>query len=264
MQHHVYFWLKEEHRNEADFRAFEEGMSGLLKLKGLLGGFWAVLKLVTGLWAAHHGLLVGLVLLVNGITAFSLARFFGLIFAGQPQPMTVRSPEPIWLMVVPMMLGVGFTLHLPLILQVLGLMPTFAGLNMDMALVLTWASVIGLSLGALLYGGRLGTAPDKLMPKSIQNLLAFDFYTPRLYRLSVVLGVDRLSRLTDWLDRYLVDGLVNFVGLASLLSGETLKYNNSGRFQFYVLTISLCVAVISIVMSWHYLPSVFTAAFSRW
>ena len=42
MQHHVYFWLKEEHRNEADFRAFEEGMSGLLKLKGLLGGFWAV------------------------------------------------------------------------------------------------------------------------------------------------------------------------------------------------------------------------------
>lgn len=42
MQHHVYFWLKEERRNEADRRAFEGGLSALLKLKGLLGGFWAV------------------------------------------------------------------------------------------------------------------------------------------------------------------------------------------------------------------------------
>jgi NAD(P)H-quinone oxidoreductase subunit 5 len=71
-----------------------------------------------------------------------------------------------------------------------------------------------------------------------------------------------LSTLADWLDRYLVDGLVNLVGFASLVSGETLKYNNSGRFQFYMLTISICVAVISIVMSWRYLPNLFTAALS--
>ena len=78
----------------------------------------------------------------------------------------------------------------------------------------------------------------------------------------MVFGVAALSTVTDWLDRYLVDGVVNLVGLASLVSGETLKYNNSGRLQFYVLTISVCVAVISIVMSWRYLPGVFTAAFS--
>jgi NAD(P)H-quinone oxidoreductase subunit 5 len=93
-------------------------------------------------------------------------------------------------------------------------------------------------------------------------LLAFDFYTPRLYRGSIVLSVDLLSRLTDWLDRYLVDGFVNFVGLASIFSGEALKYNNSGRLQFYVLTISVCVAFISILMSWQYIPGLLTAALS--
>lgn len=41
MEHHVYFWLKEEHQNEADRKAFEGGLAKLFTLKGLLGGFWA-------------------------------------------------------------------------------------------------------------------------------------------------------------------------------------------------------------------------------
>lgn len=42
MEHHVYFWLKDEHKNEADLKAFEAGLSSLFNLEGLLGGFWAV------------------------------------------------------------------------------------------------------------------------------------------------------------------------------------------------------------------------------
>ena len=61
------------------------------------------------------------------------------------------------------------------------------------------------------------------------------------------------SKATDWLDRYVVDGLVNLVGVASLFSGETLKYGNTGRLQFYVLTIALGVALLAIVMTWQYL-----------
>ncbi len=236
--------------------ALAVGAFGLVALPPL-GGFWAMLKLTTELWADHQAVLVGVVLAVNWITAFSLARVFGLIFAGEPQQMTLRAPEPLWLMVLPMMAGVGFTLHLPLILEVLHLLPSWASLNTDMALVLTWASTFGFGIGALLYIGRPLKEPALVVPAKIRNLLAFDFYTPRLYRSSVVLGVDLLSRLTDWLDRYLVDGIVNAVGLASLVSGEALKYNNTGRLQFYILTISVGVAVIGIVMSWRYLPDLF-------
>ena len=42
MEHHVYFWLKEERQNEADRRAFEAGLDALLTVKGLVSGFWAV------------------------------------------------------------------------------------------------------------------------------------------------------------------------------------------------------------------------------
>ncbi len=237
------------------------GVFGLVALPPL-GGFWAMLKLVSDLWANQQVGLVAIALGVNWIVALSLARAFGLMFAGTPNQMTRRAPEPLWLIVLPMVIMAGFTLHLPLVLKALGLLPTWATLSQDMALVIAWSSLLGLAIGTLLYVGRNLASPGKLLPTPLQNLLAFDFYTPRIYRSSVVLGVDLLSRMTDWLDRYLVDGLVNFVGAASLFAGEALKYNNSGRLQFYVLTIYICVAMISVAMSWQSLSGLITAAFS--
>ena len=40
MEHHVYFWLKEECKNAADRASFEQGLSDLLKLPGLVRGLW--------------------------------------------------------------------------------------------------------------------------------------------------------------------------------------------------------------------------------
>lgn len=227
-----------------------------------LGGFWALLKLTDGLWANDRGFLVGLVLVVNWVAAFSLARMFGLIFAGPSQQMTVRAPEPLWLIAIPMTLCAGFTLHLPMILGALELLPSWALLNKDMALLLTWSSLLGAAMGTVLYVGRLVKEPTSLIHGQVKNLLAYDFYTPKIYRNTIVLGVDVLSRITDWLDRYLVDGLVNFVGLASIFGGETLKYGNTGRLSFYVLTISAGVVLLAIFMSWHYLPFVLRAIFA--
>lgn len=227
-----------------------------------LGGFWALLKLTDGLWAEERGVLVGLVLVVNWIAIFSLVRLFGLMFAGPTQQMTVRAPEPLWLIVVPMTLCAGFTLHLPMIMESLNLLPSWALLNKDMALLLTWSSLLGAAISGVLYVGRLVKNPASLILSPLQNLLAYDFYTPRIYRNTIVLGVDLLSRITDWLDRYLVDGFVNFVGLASLFGGETLKYGNSGRLQFYVLTISAGVVLLAVFMSWQSLPLVLRAIFA--
>ena len=229
------------------------GIAGLVGLPPL-GGFWALLELTNGLWVNGQNSWVFLVLAVNWVSAFSLMRLFGLIFAGPTQQMTIRAPEPIWFIIVPMMMMVGFTLHLPLILGSLGLLPAWADLNKDLALLLTWSTLLGGAMGAVLYVGRMMENPSRLMQRSLQNLLAYDFYTPKLYRNTVVLFVDRLSRLTDWLDRYVVDGLVNFLGLASLFGGETLKYGNTGQSQFYILTIVVGVILFGFGMSWAYLP----------
>lgn len=42
MEHHVYFWLKEEHQNDVDRAMFEQGLASLLTIGLVAGGRWAV------------------------------------------------------------------------------------------------------------------------------------------------------------------------------------------------------------------------------
>jgi len=42
MDHHVYFWLKEERNHPSDRAAFENGLAGLFDIPLVKGGRWAV------------------------------------------------------------------------------------------------------------------------------------------------------------------------------------------------------------------------------
>lgn len=227
------------------------------------GSFWALLNLADTLWATQPWL-VGVVLLVNALTAFSLVRVFGLIFGGKPQQMSQRSPEALWLLVLPMTLLLGFTLHLPLVLESLSLLPNWTALNKDVAMLLFWSSVFGCALGGIVYLGNAIPKPVQLPSKALQNLFAYDFYTPNLYRLSIVFAVDRVSKIVAWVDRFIVDGIVNLVGLASILGGESLKYSTSGQSQFYALTILIGISILGAFLSfphWSAYNSIFTSGF---
>lgn len=225
------------------------GYGGMTALPPL-GGFWALVALSDGVWSDQPWLF-GVILLVNGLTVFSGMRLFGLVFLGKPQQMTVRSPEVLWPMVIPMMVLVGVVVHLPLILAALTLLPAWGDLNKMVVIPLVWSSVIGASLGWAVYWSSLWPKPVRLPLPFLQNLLAYDFYTPKLYRLSIVFGVDRISRLTDWCDRYIVDSVASVFGLATLFSGQSLKYSSFGQSQLYVLTITVGIlaAIFGVIWS---------------
>lgn len=230
-------------------------MSGLSYLAGAmglvalppLGTFWALLKLVDGLWL-QNPVLVAVVLLVNTLTGFSVIREFGLIFAGECQQMTVRSPETLWLVTLPATVLAGATIHLPIVFYQLGLLPQWSALNSGAGLLLATSSLLGCGLGVFIYIGNQFPRPIQLPWSSVQDFLAFDMYTPTLYRSSVVAGVDGISRLTDWLDRNVVDGVVNWIGRTSVSSGELLKYGNFGQTQLYLLTIISGVFILMLLL----------------
>lgn len=229
--------------------AFIVGTLGLIGFPPL-GSFWALFKLADGLWATHPTL-VGIIIIVNGLTTFSLTREFGLIFGGKPKQMSERSPEAIWLMVLPMVILSGFVLHLPLVLQSLSLLPDWATLNKDVALLLIWSSIFGCSISSIIYLGNI-PKPIRLPWQGLQNLFAYDFYTPKLYKITIIFGVAQLSKFADMLDKFVIDGIVNSVGLFSLLGGEGLKYSNNGQTQFYALTVLLGVGVLGTWLTWPF------------
>ncbi|MGB3636437.1 MAG: NAD(P)H-quinone oxidoreductase subunit F [Rivularia sp. (in: cyanobacteria)] len=229
--------------------AYIVGLLGLIAFPPL-GSFWALLELASQLWTTQPWL-VGVIVAVNALTAVSLTREFGLVWGGKPKPMSARSPEVSWQMTLPMMILFGLVLHLPLILQNLSLLPTWATVNQDVALLLIWSSIFGCSIGGVIYLGNI-PKPVRFPWKGLQDLFAYDFYTPKLYRGSIVLGVDLLSKLTDMVDRFVVDGIVNLVGLISLGGGENLKYSNSGQTQFYMFTVLLGVGLLGMIVTWQY------------
>ena len=237
-------------RMPATTSAFVVGTAGLVGLLPL-GGYWALSKGINALWV-YHPWLVAVFLLVNGITAFGLTRMFRLVFLGNPQPKTRRAPEVAWPMALPMVTLTVVTLMTPLILQQLSLLPPskYEFLIETPQLLLVTSSILGCSLGAVVYLPRTWSRSVRVPVKFVQDLLAYDFYVDRLYRVTVVFAVGAFSQITAWLDRHIVDGFVNLVGLATVISGQSLKYNTSGKTQFYALTILLGVSILALLMTW--------------
>ena len=228
--------------------AYIVGAAGLVAIPPL-GGFWALVQLGEHL-SNTHPWLFGLLLLVNGLATFSLTRVFGLVFGGKAKQMSERAPEVHWPMALPMLFLMGFTLHVPLILLQWQLIPDWSTLNTTVAGLLVLSSAVGCGLGSFIYLNNGFAKPVRFGTQSLQDLFAYDFYTEKLYRLTIVFVVDSISRVISWADRYIVDGAVNLVGMATVFGGQSLKYNVSGQTQFYALTILFGIAIFGIVVSW--------------
>ena len=105
----------------------------------------------------------------------------------------------------------------------------------------TITTLIGAGTAAYIYLNEDISKPIQLPSKALQDFFTYDLYTEDFYRVTIVFVVGLISQIIYWFDRYLVDGVINLVGLATIFGGETLKYNASGQTQFYFLSIFLGV-----------------------
>lgn len=225
--------------------AYAVGAAGLIGLLPL-GGFMVKLEWMETF--AERPWLLLIMLFVNCLLSFNLLRAFSLIFLRSPQPKTRRAPEVAWPMAVPMVSLSLVTLFVPVMLS--AWLPP-GSITVDALSIgsLVGSSLLGCGLGWWLYF-RPVHDPDQIIWQPLQNFLAHDFRIGKLYELTVGVAVTQISRLSSWIDRYVVDGVVNFVGLATLFSGESLKYNTSGRYQFYMLTILVGLVLVSVLINW--------------
>ena len=228
--------------------AFVVGAAGMVTLLPL-GSFWAMLSWADGL-ALVSPWVTGVLVLVNGLTALNLTRVFRLIFWGTPQQKTRRAPEVGWQMALPMVFLTVLTLILPLVLQQWYLLPGWESINWYVLLLLVLSTMLGVAIGSTIYLHKAWSRSTVLSWRFVQDLLGYDFYIDRVYKLTVVGAVALLSRISAWSDRYLVDGMVNFVGFATILSGQGLRYTASGRSQGYLLTILVGISVLGFLLSW--------------
>ena len=226
--------------------AFLSGAGGLMGLPPF-SGFCALRELLALTASSREPLILGgLVLLTNLLISAGLIRVFGLIWGGTPTPFTQRSPEVLWLMVLPTLVLTGLVLHMPQLLirnGVFALTP-LPGWG-PMAWPLLISTLVGGGLSALFY---LRPHPLAKLPQflaGLQNWLAHDMQTERFYHRTVVGLVVGLARLSAWTDSRLIDGFSGAAGGAALLGARKLSLTTSGRSQAYALTLVLGVLLMA-------------------
>ena len=231
--------------------SFVAGAAGLIAFAPM-GMFWTWQRWFNGAWDVDWWLLA-LVLFVNVFSAINLTRLFRVIFLGKPQIKTRRAPEVPWQMAIPM-----------ISLAVVTLIASTAPVQWSLWLspntplpigrpepiiqyavpLLILSGVLGCTIGATMKVRQAWARSNKVAVRFVQDLLAYDFYIDKLYEVTVVAAVAFLAKFTSWIDRYIVDGAVNLVSLATIFSSNALKYNVSGQSQFYILTIVLGVSLL--------------------
>jgi NAD(P)H-quinone oxidoreductase subunit 5 len=98
--------------------------------------------------------------------------------------------------------------------------------------------LIGISLAVLMYlQHKIDPAAIAQKIQPLYRLSLNKWYIDDIYDVLFVQGSRRLARQVLEVDVRLVDGVVNLTGFITLITGETLKYLESGRVQFYALIV---------------------------
>ena len=221
------------------------GLTGILPL----GSFWSYGLMVDRLMQ-QAPIFAAVVLLVHGLTAFNLVRVFRQVFLDVPHAKTKRTPEVNWLMALPMVSLMVIVMLTPLIMARLDPSPGVVPVSLTSALLVVSTGLVGLATGALVRLDRFWSRSMLRPLRTLQDLLAFDFYTDRIYRATIVAWVSSLAQLTNTFDRVVVNGLVRRVGGLSLASAEGLKLGVSGQLQSYVLTVIMAIVLLFASLAW--------------
>ena len=216
-----------------------------------LPGFFTKEAILAGVLA--EGFRVVFIMLALGafLTAFYMARAVFLVFFGHPHAVAAHDdhghPVPF------LMDAVCRTLAA--LTVALGLSQVLSPHHDEAPAWLPWFS-LALALGGLalawavyqrraLDAARLSTAlaPLDFMARRGYGI---DALYAALYR-GLLLG---FSRLVGWIDRYLVDGLLNVLSAWTLRGGDAARRLQTGQPQDYVYGVAVGVLVLMICAQW--------------
>jgi len=190
--------------------------------------------------------------LTAGMTSFYMFRIYFLTFEGElraPNPTNLPKESgrgmvtPLMILTIPtILIGALGTPWTPYFDELVHPPGKWDGLEVDFEEFFSTAgssvgiALIGLTVASLLYREKKfqGFLQSAWL-KPLQSLSSSKWYIDEFYNNVFVGGTRELADSLLQVDQRIIDGTVNTTGFATLLSGETLKYLETGRTQSYLL-----------------------------
>jgi NADH-quinone oxidoreductase subunit L len=228
---------------------------GTLALSGVwpLAGFFSKEAILAGVWTGGRPGVFLLLAVTAFLTAFYMFRVVFITFFGRAHPHGEAHPhEPPWLMRGPLWILALLTVAIGLRFTIGGVEPHPPAWLTALSLALAAA---GIGLAWAMYGARW--LPIELVRRPLG---AIDALARRRYFLDAIyVGIYRgvmlgFSRLVGWVDRYLVDGLLNVFSAWSLRAGDVLRRIQTGQAQDYVYGVAFGVLLLLVWAQWWRTP----------
>ena len=141
-------------------------------------------------------------------------------------------------------------LLLPLMFQRLNPVAGLSAVNSTSIGLVVASGALGVLAGSLVRLDRFWSRSVLKPLRALQDLLAYDFYTDKLYRATIVRLVAGFADLTNRFDQEVITGLANRLGLLSMQGAQGLKLAVSGQMQTYVLTAVLAIVLLLGSLIW--------------
>jgi NADH-quinone oxidoreductase subunit L len=225
---------------------------GTWALAGLppLAGFFSKEAILAGVWEAEMTVPFLMLALTALLTAFYMFRVVFLAFFGRAHA-AGHPHEPPWAMRGPLWVLAALTVGVGARLALGG-----SGEHHGPA----WLAPVSIALAlggiALAWAAYQRGAVDPARLGAVFPLSAIGFLARRRYGLDALYGglyrgfILGFSRLIGWIDRYLVDGVVNFVSAWTFRGGDLLRRIQSGQAQDYVYGVAFGVLLLFVWAQW--------------
>ena len=232
---------------------------GTLSLAGvpLFAGFVSKEEVLGAVWTGGFAVPFFMLLLAAFLTAFYMFRVVFLAFFGahpaspiahRASPIAHRSPHdaplamtgPLWILAtIAMAIGIYFTVHAPEAeFHAPGWLTPSAVIVALSGILLAWLTYERRAISA----DTLAAAFGPIRRAALAKFWLDDIYVA-IYR-SVLLA---FSRVVGWVDRYLVDGVLNVVSAWTLEGGDGLRRMQTGKVQDYVFAVGFGLLAL---MAW--------------
>jgi len=237
-------------------QTFTVFLIGTLSLAGIpfFAGFFSKEEILGAAWAGGLTVPFGMLVLAAFLTAFYMFRVVFIAFLGGPaaapghgeahaHDAPVIMTLPLWILAaLAMGIGIWFSVSHP----EAGFAPP--GWLTPLAIAV---AVAGIALAWLVYGLRAISA-DRLFESFawIGEAAVERFWLDDLFALVYRRVILRVSRATGWVDRYIVDGILNALSAWTLTAGDRLRRIQTGQAQDYLYGIALGVLLLMVWMRW--------------